>query len=73
MLLTYSRGGRLAVFLTLLIGVTVLGAWQALRSVLSRCARSLLGAADMEQMLSDQTSKAYLSGKGSRRNCNCQR
>lgn len=73
LLLTYSRGGLLALFVTLLIGMTVVGAWQALRSLLSRCARSLLDAADMEQMVSDQASKAYLSGKGSRGNCNCQR
>jgi hypothetical protein len=63
LLLTYFLGGSGTFFVTLVICVALVGVGQALWGALGRCARSLLEAADMEQMVADQTSKDYLSGK----------
>lgn len=63
LLLTNRGGVVLSIFVALLIGMTVAGAWHALPGALARCARSILEAADMEQTIGDQASKAYLSGK----------
>jgi hypothetical protein len=58
---TYPRGGLVAFSVSLLCGVAGFGVWQAERRAIVRCARSLLEAADMEQMVADQTTMAYLS------------
>ena len=63
LLLTYFLGGLGTFCVTLVICVAVVGVGLALWGALGRCARSLLEAADMEQMVADQTSKDYLSGK----------
>jgi len=52
---TYSRGGLVAFSVSLLCGVAGFGVWQLERGAIARCARSLLEAADIEQMAADQT------------------
>ena len=61
--LTYFLGGSGAFYATLVICVVVVGVGQALWGALGRCARSLLAAADMEQMVADQTARDYFSGE----------